>query len=273
MRFFDQLRRGERAVTLEITPPRKRLDEVLLRRARLLGERADAVNVIQRSGRLSSLDASMSLLEAGLEPVWHLVTRGRTRAEVEAEIASAAGAGLPAALCVRGDHSARDRPDTPKLRDAIAQVHAAMPGACIGATVNQYGPRERVLRNLWLKLEAGASFVQTQPVLDVGALAPLVEAIRREFPATFVVPMVMPLASREHAERIAERLGIPLPPGQLGRLDAEGPLAGWTVFEDTVRSLRAEGLADGLALMTPQMDPPPEAADRIAGVLARQISI
>ena len=267
MHFHAKLRAGACAVTFEITPPRKRLDEVLLRRARFLGGGADAVNVIQRSGRLASLDASLTLRAAGLEPVWHLVTRGRSRAEIEAEIESAAGAGLPAALCVRGEPGPADRPDTPKLRDALAWVRAALPGACLGATANQYGPPDRVLRNLGGKIAAGATFVQTQPVLDVAALAPLAAAIRREFPGTFLVPMVMPLVQRADAERIAGRLGIPVPPATLARLDRDGARGGWALFEETVRALRAEGLADGLAVMTPQMDPPPEDAARIAALL------
>ena len=48
-------------VALEITPPQTLLRGVLLRRAGLLGPAASAVNVIQRPGRLSSLDASIAL--------------------------------------------------------------------------------------------------------------------------------------------------------------------------------------------------------------------
>jgi len=269
MQFLEKLRAGMRAVTLEITPPRKPLDEVLLRRARGLGSAADAVNVIQRSGRQPSLDASLTLRAAGIDPVWHLVTRGRSRAEIEAEIESAAGGGISAALCVRGEHDAPDHPDTPKLREAVGWIREALPGAGIGATANQYGPLAPVLRNLGGKLAAGASFVQTNPVLDIRALAALAEAIHREFPGTFVVPMVMPLVSREHADRIAERLGIPLPEASTARLARDGANGGWAIFEETVRTLRTEGLADGLAIMTPQMDPPPEDGARIRHALAR----
>ena len=119
MRFHDRLRSGDLAITLEITPPRKRLDEVLLRRARALGPNAHAVNVIQREGRLASLDASIRLRDADLEPVWHLVTRGRARAEIESEIASAAAAGIEAVLCVRGDHASADAPDTPRANAVV----------------------------------------------------------------------------------------------------------------------------------------------------------
>ena len=68
MRFAQKLEAGKFAVTLEITPPKKRLDDVLLRRARLLGAHADGVNVIQRPNRLSSLDASLLLRAHGLDP-------------------------------------------------------------------------------------------------------------------------------------------------------------------------------------------------------------
>ena len=55
-RFAERLAAAEFAVSLEISPPKKRLDDVLLHRARLLGGRADTVNVIQRPDRLPSLD-------------------------------------------------------------------------------------------------------------------------------------------------------------------------------------------------------------------------
>ncbi|MEJ5221060.1 MAG: hypothetical protein WHT63_03510 [Tepidiforma sp.] len=84
MRFLDRLAAGEFAVALEITPPQRHLPKVLLRRARLLGDAADAVNVIQRPDRQSSLEASLELLAAGIDPVWHLAARGETRASVAA---------------------------------------------------------------------------------------------------------------------------------------------------------------------------------------------
>ncbi|MBE0612003.1 MAG: hypothetical protein IH609_21665, partial [Dehalococcoidia bacterium] len=56
--FAEKLDAGQFAVALEITPPQRDLPKVLLRRARLLGTAAQAINVIQRPGRQSSLDAS-----------------------------------------------------------------------------------------------------------------------------------------------------------------------------------------------------------------------
>jgi hypothetical protein len=55
----------------------------------MLGDSADAINVIQRPGRTSSLAASFELLAADLEPVLHIANRGRSRVELAAEIAMA----------------------------------------------------------------------------------------------------------------------------------------------------------------------------------------
>jgi hypothetical protein len=52
--FAGRLSGPRLAVALEITPPKKRLDEVLPRRARLMGSQADAINVIQRPDRLTA---------------------------------------------------------------------------------------------------------------------------------------------------------------------------------------------------------------------------
>jgi len=265
-RFAERLAAGELAVTLEITPPKKRLDEVLLRRARLLGSGADAVNVIQRRGRLSSLDASRVLREAGLEPVWHIVGRGRSRAEIASEIASAAGAGLEAALCIRGDHEAPDRPDTPPLREVVAMLRDGLPGALVGVSANQFGPRDRVLANLLPKLRAGAHFVQTNPVLELASFATLARSIREAAPGVKIVPMVMPLPSRAAAVRIGERLGVALPPDTLART-ADGATGGWELFAETLEALLGSGLADGLAVMTAEMDAPDAAGARIAALL------
>ncbi|MBK7726721.1 MAG: methylenetetrahydrofolate reductase [Dehalococcoidia bacterium] len=156
MRFLRTLDDGRFAVALEILPPQKALPRVLLRRARLLGGAPQAINVIQRPGRQSSLDASIALHQAGIEPAWHLVTRGRSRAEIESDLEAAATAGIDQVLCILGDHAGTAGPDGPTIREAIAMTRARIPGAFIGATLNQYGrDPEAVIRNLVPKLAGG----------------------------------------------------------------------------------------------------------------------
>lgn len=263
----DGLERGGFPVALEITPPRKRIEAVLLRRARLLGPLADAVNVIQRPERLSSLDASLALIAAGHEPVWHVVNRGRTRTEIASELASAASGGVRSVLCLRGDHGAADRPETPRIREVVEMVGEALPGALIGATANQYGPRDRVLANLLPKLRAGAALVQTNPVFRAEALRPLAEEILARAPNTRVVPMVMPVTSLATAARIRDRLGIPIPGALLERLESGGAVSAWAAFAELLAELADSAWAHGVAVMTPEMDPPEGAGERIAAAI------
>ncbi len=268
MRFHERLRAGRFAVALEITPPQKPLAKVLLRRAQLLNEHVQAINVIQRPGRQSSLDASLELLGSGLNPTWHLVTRGRSRSEVAAELARAHEGGISQVLCILGDHPADPADDPVTIRDVVGMAREALPGALIGATLNQYGKdEEAVLRNLLPKLAAGASYVQTQPAFDAAALERYATAIRREHPDTRVIAMAMPLLSLDAASKIEERLGIHLPRKIREVLEGGSEDAAWEAFADTLRQLVQSPAVDGVAIMTFEMDASPETGARICDAL------
>ncbi|MCZ2112125.1 MAG: methylenetetrahydrofolate reductase [Dehalococcoidia bacterium] len=266
MTFADRLAAGRFAVALEITPPQKPLAAVLLRRARLLGPRAHAINVIQRPDRQSSLEASCTLREAGIEPAWHLVTRGNTRDTLRADIARASAAGLRQVLCIRGDHPGPDSPDTPALREVVALTLTSLPGALVGATFNQYAPdQDAALRNLLGKLRAGAAYVQTQPVFDADAFTPAAETILDRAPDTKIIPMIMPLVSPDEALRIQDRLHIRLPGSFLSRLETEE--CAWQAFAEIAARLRESSAVSGIAIMTLGMDPAPEIGAQILRAL------
>lgn len=257
MTFAEALAAGEFPVALEITPPRKALPAVLLRRARLLGDGVRAINVIQRPGRQSSLEASLFLCREGFAPAWHLVTRGVTRADVAAQAGRAARGDVRQVLCIRGDHPGEDSPGTPSIREAVSMVRDLLPGALIGATLNQYAPdQSAVLRNLLPKLKAGAAYVQTQPVFDVAQLSPIAQAAKDAAPAASVVAMVMPLLTLEAAEKIEVRLGVRLPEMLRGRLERGDIADAWEAFDELLRQLRESPLVDGIAVMTFEMDAP-----------------
>ncbi len=269
MPFAARLKNRDFAVALEITPPQKALTRVLLRRATLLGNAAQAVNVIQRPGRQSSLDASLELRGQGLEPAWHLVTRGSTRAELHADLQRAREGGLEQILCILGDHSAESGPDTPTIKEAIALSCEFVPGAIVGATLNQYArDYEAARRNLLPKLAAGASYIQTQPVFGLQALEPFAVEVEREAPDTRIVAMAMPLLSLEAAERIEARIGISLPIDLKQVLATGDQEAAWGAFTATMRELVAAPYIDGVAIMTYEMDPPPEVGQRIVQSLS-----
>jgi methylenetetrahydrofolate reductase (NADPH) len=251
---------------LEITPPKSSLPRVLQRRARLLGDTPTAINVIQRPGRQPSLEAAMELQVAGIEPVWHLVTRGKSRTSLDAEIVTAREAGIRNILCIRGDHPGGP-PDELTIRDAC-EAAAADPAALVGATLNQYvADRDAVIRNLLPKLRAGARYVQTQPVFDLGTLAPVAERVREASPETRVLAMAMPVTSLDGAARIEERLGVPLPVALRARLESGDDDAPWEAFTETLATLVASPIVSGVALMTFEVDASPETAGRMLAAL------
>ncbi len=246
-------------VGLEITPPRSRRPDVLLRRASLLDGLAAVVNVIQRPDRQSSLDASCDLRAAGLTPVWHLVARGDEARDLPRAFERAAAAGVTDVLCILGD---RTGIAPLKVRELVAATRAALPGASIGATVNQYSTGENTIANLLGKIEAGASFVETQPVFSLDSLAPVVTRTSKEIASVRFIALAMPVLTPASAARMEARLGFAIPRDYLERV-AKGPEAAWGAFAANLRALRESGLVAGIAIMTPEMDPPLATRDRI----------
>ncbi|MCP4004129.1 MAG: hypothetical protein GY725_08045 [bacterium] len=251
----------------EITPPKEPQNAILLRRARLFEDRADAIHVIQRPERWSSLEASIALVRSGMHAVWHVANRGRSETEIRCDIERALEGGVRSVLCLRGEHDAVDKPDTPKLRELVDLLRTADPELRIGVTANQYGSAERVLANLLPKLDAGADFVQMQPVFGLDDLENLAEAIRRHAPQAQILAMLMPLCSEQDAERIASRLGVRIPETVRDELSEGGAETGWRVFAEHLRELRESQLVDGVALMTLRADPAPGDIERIAHLL------
>ena len=226
------------------------------------------MNVIQRPDRLPSLEASIELLAMGFEPVLHLVVRGREREDVAAELRRAGDAGIENVLCILGDHPVAREPERAvKVRDAVALACEIIPGAFVGATLNQYvEPFDRALGNLLPKLRAGARWVQTQPVFDLALLRRAVEAVRSSEPDVSIVAMVMPIESMERAAQMESRLRVRLPENARRQVEAGG---GWELFAEIVQTLRGERIVDGIAVMTFEMDPAPSVGDQVREALRR----
>jgi len=266
--MFDRMPRTEPLdVALEITPPRSPRPEVLLRRARALGELPRCVNVIHRTDRWSSLDASIVLRASGFDPVWHLANRGRRVPELEREIERAAMGGVRRVLCIRGEYKADDSLETPKIRETVGMIRRALPRSHISVTLNHHQRSGRAVANLLAKLEAGANAVQTQLTLDLETLRPMAEALKARWPQVAITPMLIPVLSLSSALALSRRLSIPVPPLLSRTLASDGAAAGWQYFSRLVGSVRDDALFDGVALMTP-MDIDDEFATRVIGAIA-----
>lgn len=282
-RFAARLRAGDFPVALEITPPRAPHPAVLVRRATAVA--SDAVHVIQRDERLPSLDACLLLRASGLPAVWHLVARGRSRAGIEADLARASTAGVGCVLCLRGDGDVPDAADTPKVREVVALARAALPDALVGVTADPGAERRRVLANLLPKLRAGADFVETQPVFSLESYRDFARDVRTRWPAARLLPLAMPVLDVARADWVESHLRVAVP-GSLRRALARGAAtsrrrepddrhawgaeaeAGWRAFRAIALGLRAEPLADGIAIATPSAD----LGAPLAGRLSRLVS-
>ena len=241
-------------IALEITPPRSARTDVLLRRARLLNPLAALVNVVDRPGRLPSLDACLVLAAWGHAPVWHVATRRRTAHAFERELERARRAGVRALLCVAGDGAAAG--EGLPVGEAVARARSALPWAEIGVAVDPGREPEREVSRARAHLRAGASFVQTQLVFEPAPFCALALSLRRARPGVRVVPMVMPLLSAAQAQRISVLAGVRVPRDAVAAVALGGPERGWRRFRETLRAIHASRLADALAVMTYEADPP-----------------
>jgi len=195
MKAMSQLKRvlekGEFAVTAECGPPRGADPDAVLKKAKLLKEKVDAVNVTDNQTaivRMSSLAACSLLKSAGLDPVLQLVVRDRNRIALQSDILGASAMGIRNVLCLSGDHQGfGNQPEAAGVFDLdsiqFVSVVKTMrdqgtilggeplskgPELFIGAAANPFADPLpfRVVR-LAKKINAGADFIQTQCIYNM----------------------------------------------------------------------------------------------------------
>ncbi|KAA3660934.1 MAG: methylenetetrahydrofolate reductase, partial [Calditrichaeota bacterium] len=150
----------------------------------------DAVNMTEnQSGRarMSSIASTRILLEEGVEPIMQMTCRDRNRIAMQSDLLGAAALGMENVLCLTGDHQRfGDNPeakgvfdlDSVQLIATVAQLNSGYllsgkemkkaPQFLIGAAANPFAePFEMRVIRLHKKIEAGAHFIQTQPVFDL----------------------------------------------------------------------------------------------------------
>ncbi len=232
---------GRFAVVVEVAAPRGLdvADPVLqARRFRDLG--AVAVNVpdYPKSGARVSAFALAALLEqSGTETMLHYVCRDRRLIGMQSDLVAAHAMGLRNLLLTTGTPAGpgnhpEDRP-APEV-DAIGLINlvthlnrgldlgdqrlGAVARFHIGAVVNPFAAdMDAEWRRIALKVDAGAEFFVTPPILDVEAFAPVLR--RLQDAGLPVVAGVAALEGVRHAEFLAsEVVGVRLPEWLVSRL-------------------------------------------------------
>ena len=189
------LESGRFAVTAEAGPPRGAVPSVIQRKGELLKTCCDALNVTDNQTaivRMSSLSGCILLKQMGAEPVMQIVCRDRNRIAIQSDVLGAVALGIGNILCLTGDYQSFGDHSTAKgvfdldsiqliqllrqMRDEKTflsgeKISGEVP-LFIGAAENPYAdPFEyRVLR-LAKKVKAGADFIQTQAIFDIGKFA------------------------------------------------------------------------------------------------------
>jgi len=182
---------GHLAVTSECGPPRGSDPEVITKKADMIKDYVDAVNITDNQTsvtRLCSLAACIRLKLLGLDPILQMVTRDRNRIALQSDILGAASFDIYNILCLSGDHqSFGDCPtgqnvhdlDSMQLIQTVRQMRdegkflggddiARPPKMFVGAAANPFAdPFEIRVPRLAKKIAAGVEFIQTQCIYNL----------------------------------------------------------------------------------------------------------
>ena len=185
------LSQGHYAVTSEVGPPRGSDPEDITKKAELIKDYVDAINITDNQTsvtRLCSLAACIHLKLMGLEPVLQMVVRDRNRIALQSDILGAASFGINNILCLSGDHQIfGDNPQGQNVFDIdsmqLIQLVRLMrdegkflggdeikkpPNMFVGAAANPFAdPFEIRVPRLAKKAAAGVEFIQTQCIYNL----------------------------------------------------------------------------------------------------------
>lgn len=177
---------------------------------------------------MSSLAASIKLVQSGIEPVYQIVTRDRNRIALQSDILGASSFGISNILCLSGYHQTLTSVpqsanvydiDSIQLISMITKMNedGILPDGTkideefsmfVGAVANPYlRPLELNIIRLSKKINAGAKFIQTQAVFDTDMLLEWLEAANKEglTEKTAIIASVIPLESHAEAENLCKK--------------------------------------------------------------------
>lgn len=240
------LEKGEFAVTAECGPPKGADPDAVLKKAELLREKVDAINVTDNQTaivRMSSLAACSLLRSVGLDPVLQVVVRDRNRIALQSDILGASAVGIRNVLCLSGDHQGfGNQPQAMGVfdLDSIQFVNVVRtmrdnetilggeplskgPELFIGAAANPFADPMpfRVVR-LAKKINAGADFIQTQCIYNLNRFEEWMKMASDKglTDNVFILGGVTPLKSPGMARYMKNRVaGMDVPEAVIKRME------------------------------------------------------
>ncbi len=229
-KFADQIKDRDFIITAEYLPKAGTDGNSIKSVAGFLKEVPSAVNVSDNpfGVSMSSLAASIHLLNAGIEPVFQMVTRDRNRIAIQSDILGASSLGINNMLCLSGYHQIlTDDPESSNVYDIDSTQLLAMIekfrksnellngtkfegpfNMLTGAVANPYmKPLELNILRLEQKVDAGARFIQTHGVLDIESFKIWLNAAKEAgiTDKAVIIAGILPLESAEEAVKLRDK--------------------------------------------------------------------
>ncbi len=264
MEFREKLESGQFLITVEVAPPRGVNWEETISALKPLKGKVDAFNVTdcQRSMvRMSALSMAKLLLDSGYEPILQLTCRDRNRIALQSDLLGAWALGIRNLCLMTGDFTTLgDQPDAKPVFDvdSVQLIEIAeklnsgrllngkelngKTSFLIGAVHNPFaGPEFLQTLKLKKKIEAGARFVQTQPVYELK----IAEEVHSLISSLGAVPLIglLPIKSLKMANFMKRLNPTSIPPSLIDGLErAKDPvLYGWEYTLDLARAVSEFG--------------------------------
>jgi methylenetetrahydrofolate reductase (NADPH) len=214
-------------------------------KAKILKGCVDACNVTDNQTsvvRMCSLAACKILRDEGLDAVMQMVCRDRNRIAAQSDILGAAALGICNLLCLSGDHQVfGDHPQAKNVFDLdsiqLLKVARQMrdeskfaggkdvdgpPDLFLGAAANPFAdPFKIQVPRLAKKVAAGAQFIQTQCVFNVGKFVEFMKGVRDRglHEKTYILAGITPIKSLPMAEYMATKVaGMDVPAAVIERI-------------------------------------------------------
>jgi len=274
------LRAGHLAVTSECGPPRGSEAHHITKKAEMIKNHVDAINITDNQTsvtRLSSLASCIHLKLMGLEPVLQMVTRDRNRIALQSDILGAASFDIFNLLCLSGDHqSFGDNPkgqnvfdlDSMQLLQTVRYMRdegkflggdpiERPPRMFSGAAANPFAdPFEIRVPRLAKKIAAGAEFIQTQCIYNVEKFELWLKLARDRglTEKVFILAGVTPFKSVGMAKYMKNRVpGMDVPDEVVKRMSGvskeKQPEEGMNICVETIQRLKEQEGVRGFHIM------------------------
>ncbi len=278
-RFANALARGRFVVAAAINPPKGFQADAIVEQARQLQIRGvDVINVpdYPRAGaRMSALSVAVLIeQQASIEVLLHYSCRDRNLLGMQSDLLGAHAMGVRNVLLVTGeavprgtypDATAVFDVDSIGLTNVVARLNrgldiggetiGAPTGFLIGVAANPSARNmDEEVRRFEYKVEAGAEFVLTSPVYDLGAFERFLARV--EHVRIPIVAALSPFDSLRRAEYMANEVpGVQVPDALIERMrraEAAGRAAdeGLAIAREIVAELRP--MVQGLQIDAPR---------------------